>query len=111
MELCQGRVSWVLGKGSAPKYKGHGPELARAKGAFGQCSQTWGLDFGWYYVEPGAGLSDPCGSLQHRLFYDFITCNWVFVAISIPGAGPGDVPGSLCPCCAVYKGPQTKEEI
>ena len=29
----------------------------------GQCSQTQGLDFGYSYVEPGVGLSDPYGSL------------------------------------------------
>jgi len=31
--------------------------------ACGQCSQTYGLIFGWSCVEPGVGLSDPCGSL------------------------------------------------
>lgn len=30
---------------------------------FGQRSQTHSLIFGWFFVEPGVGLSDPCGSL------------------------------------------------
>lgn len=71
MELCQGRVSWVLGKGSAPKYKGHGPELARAKGAFGQCSQTWGLNFRWCCAELGVGLKYPC-EVSSNLGYSMI---------------------------------------
>jgi len=49
MELCQGRVRWGLGKGSAPESGGHGtgcpgqwawPQAAGAQGAFGQCTQT-----------------------------------------------------------------------
>ena len=58
MELCQGRGSWGLGKGlpsgvgmeQAVQGSGHGPECF---GAFEQCSQTQGLDFGWSCVEPG----------------------------------------------------------
>ena len=34
---------------------------AGAQGAFGHCSQTWGLDSVWAYVEPGVGFSDPGG--------------------------------------------------
>ena len=29
----------------------------------GQCSQMYGLMFGWSSVEPGVGLDDPYGSL------------------------------------------------
>lgn len=29
-----------------------------------------GFDFGWCCMEPGVELSDPCGSLRLRIFYD-----------------------------------------
>lgn len=29
------------------------------QGVFGQCAQTYGLDFGWCCVEPGDGFCDP----------------------------------------------------
>ena len=41
---------------------GHGLS-AGAQGVFGQRCQTLGLDLGWCCVDPGVGLSDPCGSL------------------------------------------------
>ena len=42
---------------------------ARVQGVFGQCSQTQDWDFGWCCVEPGVGLSDPCGSLPTQRYY------------------------------------------
>ena len=76
------RSGWVLGKGSSPESDGHGrgcpglwaqPQADGLQGAFGQCSQIQGLDFGWPCVEPRVGCDDPCGSLptQNILqFYD-----------------------------------------
>ena len=51
---------WALGQ--APQGSGHSSEPAAVQETFGQCSQTNGLIFGWSCVEPGVGLSDPCGS-------------------------------------------------
>jgi len=44
------------------------PLAAGVQGAFGQCSQTQSLDFGWSCVKPGVGLGDPCGSLPTLWF-------------------------------------------
>ena len=61
----------MLGKGSLPEGGGHGTGCrgqwapsAGVQRAFGQCSQTEGLVFGWCSVEPG--FSDPDGSLPTR---------------------------------------------
>ena len=48
-----------------PRAVGTAPR-AGAQGAFGQRSQTLGLDSGWCYVELRVGLNDPCGSLPAR---------------------------------------------
>ena len=63
----------VLGKGSslrrwsgsatASSESGCGTKLARVQQASGQCSQSYGLSFGWSHVEPGVGPSNPYGSL------------------------------------------------
>jgi len=54
MELCQGRGSWGLGTGSAPKGGGHGtgcpelwarPQVPEFEEHFGQCCQSYGLTF------------------------------------------------------------------
>ena len=62
---------WISEEGSAPEGGGGGghgtgcpgqwsqPQAARVQGVFGQCSQAFGLNFGWSCVEPGAGLGDP----------------------------------------------------
>lgn len=34
-----------------------------SSGRLGQCSQKYGLIFGWCCVEPGIGLNDPCWPL------------------------------------------------
>ena len=54
-------LAWALEK--APQGNSHGTELARVQETSGQHSQTYDLIFGWSCVEPGVGLSDPCGSL------------------------------------------------
>ena len=70
MELCQGRGSWGSGKGSAPEDSGHGTgcpgsplQAVRVQEAFGQCSQTQGLNSVCSREEPGIGLRDRCVSL------------------------------------------------
>ena len=80
MELCQGRGSWGLGKGSAPEYGGDGT------GCPGQRSWPQVPDFnkhldnnnfGCCCVDSGVGLNDPSGSLPVQdilLFYDSIHC-------------------------------------
>ena len=69
MDLCQGRGSRELGKGSSPEgsqaleeaaqESGHGMVLARVPQESGQCSQRQGLILGQSHVEPGAGVDDP----------------------------------------------------
>ena len=54
----QGPHQRAVGMERAAQGSGHGPECF---GAFGQCSQTQGLDFGWCCIQPGVGLSDPHG--------------------------------------------------
>ena len=56
------------GKGSAPENGGE--QLPRAVGMALSCqsSGSFGallsdIGFGWFCVEPGVGLGDPCGSL------------------------------------------------
>ena len=75
MPSIQERGGWGLGTGCASEGGGHGtgctgqwaqPRGNGDQGAFGQRSQTLGLDFGWCCVEPGAGLNDPCGHLLSR---------------------------------------------
>ena len=77
MELCQERGSRGLGTGSVPEGSGHGtgcpgqwawPQAARVQ-AFGQCSQTQGLNFECSSVEPGVGLHDPYGSLPNSGYF------------------------------------------
>ena len=55
----RGGSVWGLGKGSSPEGGGHGTgcpgqwaqsHAAGVQGAFGQGSQTYGLDFGWWCV-------------------------------------------------------------
>jgi len=63
LELCQGRGSWALGKGSAPEGSGHGtgcpglwarpPVLDFRK----QNSQRENWNFEWSCVEPEVGLN------------------------------------------------------
>ena len=59
-----------LGKGSAPEGGGHEtgcpgqwarPQAVGVQGVFGHRSQIQGLNFDWPFVEPEAGLNDPCG--------------------------------------------------
>mgnify|MGYP001859384664 FL=1 len=78
MGLPQEGSGWMLGKGSSPEGGGHGtvssgqqsrPQAAGVPEAFGQCSQTQGLNFGWSCVEPGVGLDDPCGSIPTWFYY------------------------------------------
>ena len=47
----------------APQGSGHGPKLPQVQEAFGQCSWTYSLIFGWSCVQPGAGLDNHCASL------------------------------------------------
>jgi len=47
---------------SLPQGSGHSNKLARVQETSRQCSQTYSPIFRWSYVEPGAGLYDPCGS-------------------------------------------------
>lgn len=78
MELCQGRGSWGLGKGSAPEGSRHGtdypgqwlwPWADGVQGEFGQCSQTIG--FGFWVVLCGAGIWTWWSLwVQLRMFYD-----------------------------------------
>ena len=67
--LCSG---WISGKVfflSGWSSTGQDPQGSRStkpvgvQEVFGQCSQTYGLIFGWSCVELGIGLNDPCGSL------------------------------------------------
>lgn len=39
------------------------PQAAGVEGAFGHLYQTEGVNFGWYFVEPGVGLSNSYGSV------------------------------------------------
>ncbi|XP_031408762.1 collagen triple helix repeat-containing protein 1 [Meleagris gallopavo] len=51
---------------------------AGVQGAFGQRSQTLGLDLGWSCEELGVELSDPSGSLPTLgIFYDSITAGFL----------------------------------
>jgi len=91
MELCQGRVRWALRKGSSTECGGHGagcpgqwsrPQAARVQAAFRQCSQKYGLIFGWSCVEPGVEADDPYGSLPIRVTYDS-TILWLPLVLSL----------------------------
>lgn len=46
MGLCQGRGSWALGKGSAPKSRGHSPKLLELK-HLAKALRNMLLFFGW----------------------------------------------------------------
>jgi len=39
------------------------PQADRVQDVSGQCSQTYGVIFGWSCVELGVGFDDPCGSI------------------------------------------------
>lgn len=64
----KGESGWVLGKGSKPEGNwalkqdapgsGEGPKLL----GFKKCLDK-GLNFGWFCVDQGVGLDDPCGCL------------------------------------------------
>jgi len=54
---------------------GHGTELARVLEASGQSSQIYGLIFEWSCVEPGIGLSDPCGFIPTWDVIGFLKIN------------------------------------
>lgn len=45
----------------APRDSGHNTKTVRFPEAFRQYSQTYVLIFGWSYVEPEVGFSDPYG--------------------------------------------------
>ena len=63
---------WGLGKDSSPESgqaleqaaqgSGHSPKLPEFKKHLGS-GLKYSLNFGWSYVEPGAGLRDPYGDL------------------------------------------------
>jgi len=84
------------GKGSSPEGGGHGlgcpgqwaqPQTAGVQWAFGHCSQIQGLDLRWCCVEPGVGLSDPCGSFPTQdilWFYDSLLHWEVFSLLLSP---------------------------
>lgn len=50
----------------ASRRTGRGSKPARIQDAFGQHPQTKGLTFRYFCVEPGVGLSVPCGPLSTR---------------------------------------------
>ena len=83
------------------------PQAARAQGVFGQCSQTYGLIFGWFCVQSGIGLSDPYGSLPMDMdpwaipwFYDSRFLPEVFLkrGDSSEVAVAGERSHSFAPC-------------
>ena len=47
---------------------GHSSEIVRVQEVFGQHSQTYGLIFEWFFVEPGSGFDDPMGLFQCGIF-------------------------------------------
>lgn len=51
-----------MGIAQTPQGSGHGSKLLEFKESLDD-SQTQGLHFGWFCVEPGVGLNDSCGSL------------------------------------------------
>lgn len=55
LQLCSGEFHLFLLEKKDKSY--------RAQGTFGQLSQGQGGIIGVFYAEPGAGLSDDCGSL------------------------------------------------
>ena len=67
MELCQGRGSWGLWKGSAPEGGGDG---LKVQGAFSQLSQKYGSILGCPMWSLELDLVIPMGSFQLRVFYD-----------------------------------------
>ena len=55
-----------LGTGAAPEGGGHGPKCQSSRSVWTVLSDI-GLDFGWFSLEPGAGLDDP---FQLGMCYD-----------------------------------------
>ena len=49
-----------VGTGTASSGQSSWPQAARVQEAFGECSQTQGLNFGCSCMEPEAELDDPC---------------------------------------------------
>ena len=47
----------------ASQGSGHSPKPVGVQAAFEPYSQAQDLNFGWFCVEPGAGLADTCGYL------------------------------------------------
>jgi len=62
---------WVQNR--LPRAVGMAPS-AGVQGAFGQCSKTLGLDFGWTVWSQGLYLMTPVDSFQLRIFCDSILC-------------------------------------
>jgi len=53
--------SWALEQ--APQGSGHSPEPPEFKEHLDNALRDC-LNFGWFYVEPGVALNDPCGPLS-----------------------------------------------
>ncbi len=63
MDLCQGRVRWGLGKGSAPEHGGHVLKLLKFKEHLDSTLRLRFLILGGAMWSQGVRLSDLFGSL------------------------------------------------
>ena len=77
----QGLHRRAVGMERAAQGCGHGPECRSSRSVWTALSDI-GFDLGWCCVEPGVGLSDPCGSLGNRK-YSMILCNKIYNLVKI----------------------------